>query len=538
MTGGFPYTVVMLLLLIGWLSIKSLVQTKRIIFILPMLFGVALGLGISAPAWLALLDYIQGSAREVSNPAHFRWVVPPAALPGFILPGWTVDWVEFSPRHVAHTAIELACGLVAPIALVAGLIWRGRLLVKQMKWDLILLALILALSMLPTAGLFQWSFRWLPFVHLVLAICAAEVLQLQLRLPTSAVAMLALIVMTAAMLVVRGAAGVNAFPLTWIYLALATFWTVADITWRRAFTFREWAPVIVTSCVLLATYFCLPINPAVPKFNLDQKLLEPAPLDPQRLYLSIYPSPESEYRIEKKPGPIGQVVRPGSTSMWAGLRFVNGYSPIRPAGVARDFWSYVHGNFDPDVGNKLLNEQAGPDGKLALLGVDGITMAREIDVDPQPVSEWELVFSNDEGRVFHRRGLPLATVRSVTALDSQSGEQFATAMISRIDDSRTRVAADVDVPAAGKPALIAFSRPYFRGYQARLDEQTLFADSYRGLMPIIKLPPGSRGRLVLSYRPPWLVYGGALSILCLAILIAGAVAALRLSFALRHSSFL
>ena len=33
------------------------------------------------------------------------------------------------------------------------------------------------LCMTPTAGLFRWSFRWLPFFHLVLAICAAEALR-------------------------------------------------------------------------------------------------------------------------------------------------------------------------------------------------------------------------------------------------------------------------------------------------------------------------------------------------------------------------
>ena len=32
--------------------------------------------------------------------------------------------------------------------------------------------------MLPTANVFRWSFRWLPLVHLVLALCAAESLQL------------------------------------------------------------------------------------------------------------------------------------------------------------------------------------------------------------------------------------------------------------------------------------------------------------------------------------------------------------------------
>src|SRR5207249_10375240 len=97
----------------------------------------------------------------------------------------------------------------------------------------------------------------------------------------------------------------------------------------------------------------------IPTYHLAQSLLEPGPLDPQRLYLSVYPPPENFYRVEAKPAPVGQVVRPGSTSMWAGLRFVNGYSPIRPAGVAREFASAIHGEADPDLANWLLQREAG-----------------------------------------------------------------------------------------------------------------------------------------------------------------------------------
>src|SRR5207249_5154939 len=57
-TGGFPYTVLMLALLIAWLSIKSSGETRSIISILPLCFGTLLGLGLSAPAWLSLLDLI------------------------------------------------------------------------------------------------------------------------------------------------------------------------------------------------------------------------------------------------------------------------------------------------------------------------------------------------------------------------------------------------------------------------------------------------------------------------------------------------
>ena len=84
-TGGFPYTVLMLLLLTAWLSAKSLVETRNVFSIFPMLFGVALGFGLSAPAWLAILDLVHGSARELQPAsAHWQWLVPPAALPGLI----------------------------------------------------------------------------------------------------------------------------------------------------------------------------------------------------------------------------------------------------------------------------------------------------------------------------------------------------------------------------------------------------------------------------------------------------------------------
>src|SRR5947208_11847968 len=328
----------MLLLLIAWLSIKSLGQTRSIRSILPMLFGVALGFGMSAPAWLAILDLIQGSARELQSPsAHWEWIVPPAALPGLILPCWTVSWVNFSSRHVPHTGMELACGLVAPVALITGFVWCGRTLVRQIKWELILLALVLVLAMLPTAGLFRWSFRWLPFVHLVLVICAAEALRVRLGSsafakatadrPIPAVAALALVVLTGIAMSIFRTGGPYAFPLIWIFLGLAAVCSFSELFVRDS-EFQKLASAAITFLALLATSFYIRPNGGVPKYNLSQELLEPSPLDPRRLYLSIYPWAELTYRVEKKPQPVGQIVRPGSTSIWDGLRFINRYSPI------------------------------------------------------------------------------------------------------------------------------------------------------------------------------------------------------------------
>src|SRR6266481_1760181 len=100
-------------------------------------------------------------------------------------------------------------------------------------------------------------------------------------------------------------------------------------------------------------------------------------------------------------------------------------------GVAREFATTIHGEINPAMGDYLLNYQGGRNGELARLGVDGIVVAREMDVAPQPASEWQLVASTDEGRVFHRRGAPLARVRSVTTINSQPNEQFAVATVSR-----------------------------------------------------------------------------------------------------------
>ncbi|HET9417796.1 MAG TPA: hypothetical protein VFO30_00510 [Chthoniobacterales bacterium] len=519
-TGGFPYTVLMLALVVAWLSIKSLGETKQWMSVLPMLVGVALGAGLAAPAWLALLDYVHGSARQLQTAsAHWQWIVPWRALPGLVLPAWTVNWPDFSTRYLPHAATELACGLVAPSALIAGFIWRPKLLVRHLKWELLLLLLVLLLAMLPTAGVFRWSFRWLPLFHLVLAICGAEVLRLRPGSPTGSASVLLLILVTIAVLVFN-TAGKYGLAVMFVYYEIAVIWVVGE-WFLRDRTFHEWAPAVVTFSILLATYICIPPNCGVPKYNFSQKLLSPSPLDPQRLYLSIYPPTEHTYRVEKKPQPVGQIVRPGSTSMWATLRFVNGYSPILAAGVAREFNFAIHGEIDPAMGDYLLSDRSG---LLQQLGIDGLIIAQEIATNPAS-PDWQLVFSNNEGRVFHWRGGPLPRVRSVNEIDSHSDERFVTAAISRIDDSRNRVELDVDVPSGKNAALLEFSRPYFRGYVARLGNINLAVDSYRGLIPLVKVPPGSHGRLILTYRPAWLVYGGALSILCAAIFSVGVVAA-------------
>src|SRR5215468_7952356 len=129
---------------------------------------------------------------------------------------------------------ELACGLVAASALVAALIRRPRLVVSRIKWEMILFLIVLLLCMTPTAGLFRWSFRWLPFFHLILAICAAEVLQTALPSTIAAVTALALVVITGIAVLIFHTAGAYAFPLTWTFVGLTAVWFCSELLLRNS----------------------------------------------------------------------------------------------------------------------------------------------------------------------------------------------------------------------------------------------------------------------------------------------------------------
>ena len=316
-----------------------------------------------------------------------------------------------------------------------------------------------------------------------------------------------------------GAAGKFAFPYVVILFVVAVLWIAVDLLPEKFRKVQRWMPAIVTFVVLLATYLCIPTNCGVPKYNLGQNLLSPVPLDPKRLYLSIYPSPDNAYGYPKQAEAMGGVVRPGSTSMWAQLHFVNGYSPVRAEGVARRLGSYTHGQIDPDAAKYFLETQAGPDGELATLGVDGIIVASGISLAPKPEAEWEMVHTEAEGRVYHRRGGPFERVRSVASTDSRPNEQFAIAELKLVENSRNRVVAEVNVPSGNRPALLTFSRPYFRGYKAKLDSRHLEVTSDRGLLPTVEVPAGSHGELRLLYRPSWLVFGGGAALLSFLVLL-------------------
>jgi hypothetical protein len=120
------YTVLMLGLVTAWLGLRSLVARRDWLASIRLGLGWLLGLGLSAPAWIALLDYAPGSRRAVE-------VFPSASMDGAvqritgIYPA-VMDgrWPLFGETIEPHVAIELACGLVPLVSVIAAIAMRGR----------------------------------------------------------------------------------------------------------------------------------------------------------------------------------------------------------------------------------------------------------------------------------------------------------------------------------------------------------------------------------------------------------------------------
>ena len=266
---------------------------------------------------------------------------------------------------------------------------------------------------------------------------------------------------------------------------------------------------------LWATYRLLPTNPGVPRYAFDASLSQPAPLSADRLYLGLYPEPEHCDVVDIAPPDRAALLRPGSTNLFAGLRFVNGYSPIMGAGVGRELQMRTHGEVPPEVARDLFTRERV---LLYLIGVDGLVIARNypLSIHP-PADEWTAVFSSCEGTVYHRRSGPVPPV----VLWDVGRTAGPLTQPTVTENSRLQVVVDVSSLPDGASGLY-FHRPYFPGYEAFLDGLPLPVQPLGSLIPSVALPPGHHQRLVLRYRPAAVVWGAGLAGITLATLLLAA----------------
>ena len=464
LTGGFPYTVVMLGLVSAWLGVKALAK-RRAAALGPLALGWVFGLGLSAPAWLSLLEAIHGSARAAGvGTGNAAWTVPLSALPGLILPNWSTNWHNFADRPALHGAVELAGAFVPAVALIAGFACRRGRLWRVCRWDLSLLGVVLLLCLLPSPGVFRWSFRWLPLLHIILALAGARAWEMLASdraeaggggpapvlfwtaLRTSG-GFWATAAVASAWLAMSLTGTANPDPPSHVLapwmLGFSVAWLALEAAWPRRALRWPWLPAAVALASLWVTYRQLPTNPGVPRYAFDALLSQPAPLSTDRLYLGLYPEPEHYDVVDIAPPARAALLRPGSTSLFAGLRFINGYSPIMGPGIGRELQMRTHGEIPPEVGRQLFASDSPFGFDLTLVGVDGLIVAKNYpgQVAP-PADEWTAVFSSREGTVYHRNEPPYPPV-TAWALAAANEDQVMLESPPVFENSRQTVGVDV-----------------------------------------------------------------------------------------------
>ena len=91
------------------------------------------------------------------------------------------------------------------------------------------------------------------------------------------------------------------------------------------------------------------------------------------------------------------------------------------------------------------------------------------------------------------------------------------------------VNADIEVPAGDRSALLTFSRPYFRGYEARIGIRNSLSHLIADYFQFWKFQQAHMDGLRLSIDQLWLLWGGGLAAVSALIVLLGIIAACRYS---------
>ena len=556
LTAGWPFTTLMLMLLTAWIAAHRLAGCRRADQglaagdgprpLLPLCVAWTLGGLMALPALWMLVEYVQGSERTGDGTGlNWTWTVPLAAWPAMLAPTAPTVWKSFY-ADMPHLPLELANGLAPLVMLVVGLALAPRPWRRDWPWLIGLAALLAGIASLPSAGVFRWSFRWLPLFHLVLAIIAAEMWQ-AIDAPANGDALANPAAATRShWLRWRHAGGLVAVAVGLGYLAacgwslpqfdlhmldlaiIAAAWAALglaatlrpDIPMLAAI--QPWLPASVVAAAVVSLFLRVPPNLAVPVFPFDESFLAAAPLDRDRLHMSLYLE-EDLPTSRLPPGSLGQAFRPGNSALLAGIRMINGYSPIHPRGIGTMLPFETHGQMFPEAVRWVFAEGAGPSDVLATIGVNALVVSKHAArLGSLPAAEWEKVWSGDEADVYHRRGV---TGSSAAIIEPTASAKPAPRRTPLVIDGRNR--AEIDLPATDAPRLVVFPRPWYAGWQATLDGRPLATTAYKNVAIAAAVPPHAAGRLAIAYRPAGFTLGLPIAIAAALLTLLAAAAARR-----------
>ncbi len=191
------------------------------------------------------------------------------------------------------------------------------------------------------------------------------------------------------------------------------------------------------------------------------------------------------------------------------------------------------------------------------MSVNGLVLYRRVlrDIHLDGIAGWRQVHESGGELLFHRitpagdsvrladevrefasasRALDKLSRRKVAstpwmivgARDSSVEPRCTTATISNVHIERLRASVDVDTSHCAIATLVVFTRPWYPGYVARLNDVVTPLLRADALMPAVEVKPGARATVEVLYRPKSLVIGSAITALA-ALMLAAAWLMLR-----------
>lgn len=549
LTAGWPFTVLMLLIITLWITAKHYYLTKKITQLWTIIAAWIVGIGLASPALLMLVEYNQTTSRP---PLGFgfivNWIVPIPALLGTILPSYPTLWFDFNIRP----SIELACTIVPILGIILACVFLRKKFFEDLTWEIGLLTLFLILATFPSWGSFRWSFRWLPIVHICLSILGAEAFTRLRKISTNHgkwklnAGLLGFLLLGTVWIRVLsiniGFSDINknlGIPLLLILLC----WAASEHFLKSKLSLRLWMPFIVVWISFLLTYLNVPIDLSVPVWNISQNIQSFEPLNSEIDYLALYQSNDVYSQNKNYKKDFASILRFGNTSMYANLSFINGYSPMKPSGLNKIFnFEFIGQLTNQEIIRNIIIKQSSPQGLLDLMGVDGLVIGKSLENSVPTIlnNGWQIVLSSDEGTVLKRINYPSKKIRSldqVKYVDSEqavlsniynenqqqveailidkeqnkSGQDVSLSLskINLIKESRNQVVINVEPSnnSHNKNSIILFSRAWYPGYKAYFNGKPLDVKVVNLIMPAVELPPGAKGELILKYFPDSLQLG-------------------------------
>jgi hypothetical protein len=472
-------------------------------------FAALAGCLASIPVWLPLVAFSGMSSREsFISDARGLFAPPLEALlnPGFPtqlfmmngLNGW-----ERSSTPILFVGIAV---LIVP-ALVRRDWWRNH--ARDLACWFCLAVIFLVLTMGPSQmGPMRWSFRFLPYFHLVLCILTALLVS-HAQFDRSRSALWRALACCAAAFFIAWQATtseVSFHQQSFVLLAVSALAVWRLLGHPRAAPITLIATTLVTWGIV-SIYFQRNTNLyelAAPLNREDYKLPPMVSKDDIVLTL-IHPRPATERRF-----PIGAVqhgVYSGDMGMLAGLKMVNGYSPLGPAGLTQGLCMNLFGWTCEGVAERL--EKVDSETQRTAWQLLGIT---RVIVDKTTINKRAKPLSINGASICYddRYVTVYCLPRTYNYPITWSSEPVSYTVLDTAA-STVKIAITSDTPGTE----VVFARAWYPGLTARLDGRPVEASRYQYDLVRVKLPKVDSGVLELYWGypgtvPAWIALAASL----------------------------